>query len=261
MIFDLHNDFATVLDKSGCERYLRTTGSNKITAAIWTSELNCAAEKTQEITDMLSRINGRGKICIAIEDIGFTSECDLYKKFEFSKYLYCSLTWNYDNAFAGGALDGGNLTDKGKHVIDIINDTSCVLDLAHLNKKSFYSALERANKVICSHTGFNGHLRSLDDMQIRELISKGGIIGLCAVTAFSGARDEVEFIAVIDRFVQKYGIDNLAIGTDFYGSKDIPESINDYKKFECIFVGLSRYGYSETDIGKIFCNNALNFFY
>lgn len=267
MIFDLHNDFPTAICESDMRDYVMRDRNAVVTAAIWTSEMGeRALDNVRRITDSLlldiADSDTRG-LRIAVEDIGFLAGDDAYERFEFDKYLYCSLTWNHDNAFAGGALDDGTLTKTGALVIERINDSRCALDLAHLNKKSFYAALDRAERVVCSHTGFNGHKRSLDDGQIRELIARNGLIGLCTVTTFTDAVDADGLCAVIDGFVQKYGARHLAFGTDFYGSKDIPESIaDDYDRLETsVRCGLRAYGYSDADVDGILFSNANDYFY
>ena len=171
MIFDLHNDFPTALCDKDFADYIDSVGNNTVTAAIWTSELHGDVIKT--VNDIAARLHTIDKITlpIAIEDIGSLYTDGKYIDFDFSDYSYCSLTWNFNNGFAGGALDSGTLTDDGRRVIKIINDCGCAVDLAHLNKTSFYPALECAKRVICSHTGFNEHPRSLDDNQINARCS------------------------------------------------------------------------------------------
>lgn len=255
MLFDLHNDFPTRLLYAEYNKYISAAEGLTVTAAIWTSEFNRDAEA--KVIDITQRIKSAP---IAIEDIGFLGSGEKYKSFDFSPYFYCSLTWNFNNAFAGGALDDGQLTENGKRAIRIINDSGCVVDLAHLNKKSFYQALDCAKYVMCSHTGFNGHLRSLDDGQIRELLARNAIIGLCTVRAFTDAYSAEQFADVLDGFVQKYGCNGLALGTDFNGSDDVPDDINGYDKLIKVKDLLLSRGYTNDAVNKIFFENANTFY-
>ncbi|MDE5562143.1 MAG: dipeptidase [Clostridiales bacterium] len=253
MLFDLHNDFPTRFFNADYCSYI-PKNSNKVTAVIWTSEFaDDAVSKVNGITGRLSAIKD---VPIAIEDIGFLADGEKFKLFDFSRYLYCSLTWNYNTAFAGGALDDGRLTGLGKSAIRIIEDRGCYIDLAHLNKTSFYDVLDCAKNVLCSHTGFNGHPRSLDGQQINALVARNAVIGLCTVRAFTDAHSAQEFANVIDAFVQKYGCDCLALGTDFNGSDDIPDDINDYDKLLSVRDILYRRGYDRQSVDKIFFDNA-----
>ncbi|MDE5593336.1 MAG: membrane dipeptidase [Clostridiales bacterium] len=253
MLFDLHNDFPTRFfnaDYCSC----LPKNSSKVTAVIWTTEFtDDAVNKVNGITGRLSAIEG---MPIAIEDIGLLADGEQFKSFDFSRYIYCSLTWNYNNNFAGGALDDGRLTELGKSAIRVIADGGCYIDLAHLNKTSFYDVLDCAKNVLCSHTGFNGHPRSLDGQQINALIARKAMIGLCTVRAFTDAHSAEQFVNVIDSFVQKYGCDCLALGTDFNGSDDIPDDINDYDKLLKVRDILYRRGYDDKSVNKIFFDNA-----
>ena len=251
MLFDLHNDFPTRFLNAD---YLRFRSEFAVTAAIWTSEFGCNAQSA--VNDITRRLQDVNHAPIAIEDIGFLSRDEGFRQFDFSRYFYCSLTWNYNNDFAGGALDDGRLTSLGKSVIREIEAGGCYVDLAHLNKNSFYDVLNVAKNVLCSHTGFNSHPRSLDDNQIKRLCERNAVIGLCTVQAFTDAHSAAQFADVIDRFVQKYGCDNLALGTDFNGSDDIPDEINDYYKLDKVRKILYGRGYDDNALNKFFFENA-----
>lgn len=252
-LFDLHNDFPTRFLNADYFRYVPKS-NNIATAVIWTSEFE--DDVVGRVNDVTERLSAIGHMPIAIEDIGFLADGEKYKHFDFSKYLYCSLTWNYNTAFAGGALDDGKLTELGKSAVRVIDDSGCYIDLAHLNKNSFYNVLDCAKNVLCSHTGFNGHPRSLDERQIKALVERKAVIGLCTVVAFTDAHSADGFANVIDAFVQKYGCDYLALGTDFNGSDDIPDDINDYDKLLNVRDILYSRGYDSQSVNKIFFDNA-----
>ena len=256
-VFDLHNDFPTLLNGGEYAKYLSDNAEHSVVAVIFTSELGASAEKrVAEIKDRLTAINPAQPI--AIEDLGFLSD-KTAAEMDFSDYFYCSLTWNHDNRFAGGALGSGRLTDCGKRLIESMNGR-CAVDLAHLNRASFYDVLELSERPICSHTGFNAHPRSLDDAQVRALIGRRGIIGLCAVTAFTSAKTVGELAAVVDAFVQKHGVDHLCIGTDFCGTRDLPIGFKSYGDVDNFASALKRLGYADSDISGIFYDNAKRFY-
>ena len=241
------------------EHVERLTESGVIaTAAVFTSELSAgtAMRTVAEVRRALA--DSRTETPIAVEDLGFLAECDI-DEFDFRGLFYCSLTWNYDNAYAGGAMDSGRLTNSGKRLIDAING-KCAVDLAHLNKKSFFEVLDRAQNPICSHTGFTDHPRCLDKAQIRALVKRNSPIGLSAVTKFSGANSAKDFAVVVDGYVQRYGCDNLCIGTDFNGSVDFPNDLYDYSMFDTVVTELNNRGYTDSDCNKIFYDNAKRFY-
>lgn len=255
-MIDLHNDYPTALPQERFDEYIRSCGENDVTAVIWTSELANAESVVNRLTSSLCAIS---KVkYVAIEDVGFLSDSDA-EAFPFERYVYCSLGWNYNNAFVGGALDDGALTVEGKRLIKAMNG-KCAVDLAHTNEKSFYGILDVAARILCSHTGFNGHLRSIDDRRIRAIVDRSGIIGLSAVKTFTDAHSAKELAVVIDRFASKYGVDNLALGTDFNGSTDISDDFKSYDDMPTLYGELARLGYVSSDIEKIFTTNAKRFY-
>lgn len=264
-IFDLHNDFPTKLAAERFKDYAEMLRRLTVTsvAAIFTTEMKNPKSAVAAINKALDDTRGFKRGPRAIEDIGFLYDGNEYTRFDFSEYTYCSLTWNYNNGFAGGALDFGSLTPAGRTVIGLMNDKRCAVDLAHLNKRSFFAALEVAARPICSHTGFNTHRRSLDETQIRELVARGSLIGLSLVTAFTDAHGVEELAIVIDGFVQKYGRDGLnclAFGTDYNGSDGIPKELARYEDFSAVSLRLQKLGYSVADIARINYENASEFF-
>ncbi len=257
-MFDLHNDFPTALPQSAYRSYyggaIDALGDGaQITSVIWTSELR-SAQAVTEITQKLIPFNAP----IAIEDLGILGDC--FDTFDFSPYFYCSLTWNYDNDFAGGALEDGTLSAKGRALIDLLNASSVAVDLAHLNRRSFYEALECARRPMCSHTGFADHPRCLDARQVSALIERGAPIGICAVIAFTGAATVKELAQTICDFCMKYGDDNLCIGTDFNGSNNLPVGFESYADVGRLREELSSLGLSEPQIQKVLFGNATRFY-
>lgn len=252
MLFDLHNDFPTRFLNADYCRF--TVPEGHITAVIWTSDFESDAER--RVNDIAKRLKSSSHTPIAIEDIGFLAGGERFKNFDFTKYFYCSLTWNHNNGFAGGAMDDGELTELGKSVIKVMEHNGCYVDLAHLNRKSFFQVLDSSKNVLCSHTGFNDNARSLNDEQIKALVERNAVIGLCTVQAFTSATSAVGFADEVDRFVQNYGYDCLALGTDFNGSDDIPQDINDYDKLLKIQDILFSRGYTRETVNKIFFENA-----
>lgn len=251
MVFDLHNDYPTALAEHELDGYAAAHDGAEIVAAVFTSEFDpsVAADRVKSLRARL------GDVPTAIEDLGFAADDKTLNELDFRGLLYCSLTWNYNNAFAGGALDDGELTPLGRQAIELMNGR-CAVDLAHLDKKSFYAALDAAERPICSHTAFGAHPRCLDDAQIKALIARRGIIGLCAVRRFTGANTADGLCDVADRFVQRYGAESLCLGTDFNGTKDLPDDFRDYGDMPKLVRGFEKRGYAAADIDKILYGNA-----
>lgn len=244
-IFDLHND---ALTENGA------VDSSDTIYAIWTTQLS-----RKKVYELISENKSK---MLAIEDCGIFFD-NFDSLLSCCKFMYIGLTWNNSNAFGGGAYSYESLTALGKKAILSMNDRNMVLDTAHLNKPSFYDAIETADKVICSHTCFynvNHHPRNLTKEQIRAIINKRGIVGLCLVGDFLGGNDIETVIRHIDWFLDNFGDKNLSVGTDFYGTDKLPEGLKSYKDFDRLILEMIRRGYSDSTINKILYKNAAAYF-
>lgn len=259
MIFDLHNDILTskmsLADKRGiiAEDIQDLKG---LVLVYWTTQMKAFPDKI--------RLRKYKNVFYAIEDLGVLTDDDFEKLKEFNP-LYCSLTWNGDNDLAGGVGGFSRLKTRGKIVIDYLNEINVVVDTAHLNRLSFYETVDRAERVMNSHTCLDSifpHERNLKDEQIKLIIEKGGIIGLTLVSTFMSKSpvDASDYLIQIDRFVQKFGIDNVAIGSDFFGTANLPRNLRKYYDFAPFEYALINAGYKREDIDKIYFKNAQNFF-
>ena len=106
------------------------------------------------------------------------------------------------------------------------------------------------------------HFRNFTDEQIRLLIEKNGIMGICLVSDFLCQNKKAEVLDVvkhIDYFCNKFSHENLAIGTDFYGTKNGVKGIDKYSDFYKVYEELIRLGYTHNSIQDIFFNNAKEF--
>lgn len=266
-IFDLHNDYFLQIQKDNKKQnYLdKSNLAENIVSAIWTSEMN-EQESFSMITQARDFVNSNEKLFLGVEDLHFLNKNNL-EDFVKIKPIYAGLTWNNCNALAGGAHETGRLTNFGKQVVKKLEENYIKIDLAHLNENSFVDVAKvSGGPLFCSHTAcysLVNNPRNLKDYQIRMICDSGGLVGLCLVSDFiSGTKRCIadDIICHIDYFACHYGIDNLAIGTDFYGTKHTPRGIKNYSNFvKLVSGGLAKIGYTEKSINKIFFDNANSF--
>ena len=272
-IFDLHNDFLTEINSEKKKvKYLRTIENNgfkEIIASVWTSKMN-QDTSTGFIEGAHNFLNINNKnnvnIYLSIEDLHFISKNNLDRILNI-KPLYCGLTWNYDNILAGGALDGGDFSLLGLDVVDKLESNNIQIDTAHLSERSFMTFSKITERpILCSHTAcynLRQHNRNLKDYQIKMIVESKGLIGLTLVGDFltEDKKAKVGDIARhIDYIVSRFGDKNISIGTDFYGTKNLPKGIKSYKDLVLIEERLKYMGYSQETIDNIFYNNAKNFY-
>jgi microsomal dipeptidase-like Zn-dependent dipeptidase len=124
----------------------------------------------------------------------------------------------------GADADEG-LTGFGRDAVRECERCGVIVDLAHINRRGFFDALELATlPPMVSHTGVLGvheHWRNIDDEQIRACAARGGVIGLApwgplVLKAGRTAQPPLDdFIDHIDYVAQLTGsTDHIGIGTD-----------------------------------------------
>lgn len=175
------------------------------------------------------------------------------------------LTWNHNNAFAGGVLDAQptGLSAAGRRLLGEMERLGSILDLAHVAEDSYYQALDHFNgPVMVSHANARSrcnHPRNLDDRQLLALAEHGGIIGVNLVPAFVHPRfanmsyllDHIEYICDL------IGVEHVALGSDFDGAEELLlGGVEAYRNWAALLKGR---GFSNPEIAAILYDNALDF--
>ena len=172
-----------------------------------------------------------------------------------------TLTWNGENRIAGGCKTEKGLTDFGVTVIKELNRLKIGCDLSHLNKKSFYSAMEYAEFPLATHSNCYGicpNRRNLTLEQIKLITQKNGIIGLTFYPEFLGENIYKKIYENIFLLCDKGFENNIAIGSDFDGGK-MSESLDKTSKIPLLYGFLEKKGLSKPLLNKIFYENAHKF--
>lgn len=140
-------------------------------------------------------------------------------------FRHAMLTWNEENKYAAGAkanpLHG--LKEEGRRLLLKMQDLGMIIDLAHLNEKSFYDALKVVDKnIIYSHGNCKAlcnHPRNVTDMQMRELKKKDGLLGLTLANNFVAEDSKEQTLAMFFKHMKHaisiMGTDNVCLGFDF----------------------------------------------
>lgn len=141
-----------------------------------------------------------------------------------------SLTWNGENDLASGVNAKGGLKPLGKQVVKEMARLGITVDVSHLNERGFYEVcLIDSIKVVASHSNCYDicpHRRNLKKWQIKEIISRGGLIGLNFYPLFLGTgkfdvfskiRDNIEYLLSLG------GERCIAFGSDFDGAEMSPQ--------------------------------------
>lgn len=195
-----------------------------------------------------------------------------------------NLTWNFVNELAypnpsreegkpwNPDLENG-LTDLGFQFIEEMERLGIVIDTSHLNDAGIRDILQHVKgPVIASHSNARalaGHLRNLSDENVRGIAEHGGVIGVNFYPDFlmpcaSDGRENLEasaedIVRHMKYLYQTGGIDCIALGTDFDGFDGYVD-IEHAGQMPKLADVMSREGFTDREIEKIFCGNTLRVF-
>lgn len=186
---------------------------------------------------------------------------------------HAMLTWNEQNHLATGVKgdkDRG-LTPLGVEFIKYMNEHQMIIDVSHLNEKSFYEVLALKPKIlIASHSNaysLSDHMRNLKDEQLIALREAGGMVGCVAARNFVSKNPEKQncqgFVEQIKYLVKFMGIDNVMLGLDMmnYLSDFDNANLDDLQSHaDCLKIEQELYdqGFNKEDVEKITYKNYEN---
>jgi membrane dipeptidase len=188
---------------------------------------------------------------------------------------HAMLTWNEENDYATGILGdiSRGITLKGYEVLDYMIQKDMIIDLSHLNEKSFYDVLNYTNQnILVSHSNIYElckHRRNLKDEQLLKLKEANGLLGLTLVGKFisNDLKNQTldNFMEHLKYAINIMGIDNVCFGFDFMDYFDYSKtlnieevkSVNDIKKLIDI---MFEHGFKKEEIEKITYYNIYNCF-
>jgi len=271
-LIDLHNDVITEVSSKRFLNYInraKSAGVEVILVSVWTTKMQQPMQEIKKYRQLIDTVNAKNKtkLLLHIEDAWFINEHNIEQLLEYKPFSI-GLTWNEDNSLAGGAQSDGGLTQLGKTIAERLLANGIVIDLAHLNRQSFSQVAKlttaQGKKLFCSHTCFddvNPNPRNLDRNQVQAIVDSGGVIGLTLVAGFLGNKRATihDVYAHIMYFIENFGEDNIAIGTDFFGTVDLPRRLVKYGDFRRFKRFLVKQDFSNAVIDKIFYQNANKF--
>jgi membrane dipeptidase len=163
--------------------------------------------------------------------------------------------------------DPERLTPAGRSLVKELERLGFAIDTAHLSEPSFAEVTGLfTGPLFSSHTGFrefNDTPRNLSDGQIRAILARDGVVGMAAAPCMISDDAKVGISHVfrqIDWFVQRYGAEGIAIGSDMGGYDGVCEGFNDHRDFPRLAELLSGAGYPDAVIEGIMGGNWFRFF-
>ena len=188
-----------------------------------------------------------------------------------------SLCWNEENELASGVKGNPThgLSEKGKKVIQKMDEMHMIIDVSHANEKTFWDILECSKGlVIATHSNaftLCDHPRNLKDEQIKAIAQRNGLIGMNSCAYFINhdlSSVNVEALAAHAAYIKDLvGIDHLACGfdfMDFFGDDDADYTICDMKNAayaQNFIQALKKHHFNDEEICKIAYQNVMERFY
>lgn len=186
---------------------------------------------------------------------------------------HASLTWNEENHFATGVAGPSDhgIKEEGKRVIEYMNKNNMVIDVSHLNIKSFYDVLELNPKILmASHSNafaISNHRRNLNDEQLKALKELDGYVGVNSARNFVSYDPKKQNIdGLIDQIIylaEHIGIDHVMFGFDMmhylddFGTSANLDDLTCHKDVKNIKDCLIKRGFNQKEIEMLASLNYL----
>lgn len=230
----------------------------------------------------IEEAKNKGKIfaLMGIEGLSGIGD-DIYQLYTLYRlgFRHASLTWNEENSFAAGASvedPSKGITPIGEKAIKLIEELGMILDVSHLNEKSFWDVVDIAKKpFIASHSNSKSlcqHRRNITDEQAKAIAKSDGVIGVNACKEFlhENSPSLKYFVDHIEYLVNITGIESVGIGFDFcdflrtegekpndnYFKKNV-DGLRNVTEASSVLKELKSRGFADSDIEKIAYRNFL----
>ena len=210
------NDVEALIKRLSCYTYLTDHESDLFERAVF--------------PDMLENIKARGHKALYLTANGVPLPSKLLSAEGALEYIsvffrlgirMMHLTYNRRNLIGDGCAEKADagLSDFGRMVIEEMNRTGVIPDVAHSGQRtSFEAACCSRKPVVASHTvagKLSFHYRGKSDEVIEAIRKTNGYIGVCGIPRFlSGSSNICAMMDHIEYIARKFGVDHVAIGTD-----------------------------------------------
>jgi membrane dipeptidase len=159
------------------------------------------------------------------------------------------------------------LSFKGKQLLQRLYENGFIIDVSYLSKPAFNQVVQNfSGALIASHTGFRRFYdipQNLSDEQIHIIIERGGIIGVTFVKEMLSSNRQAgihELFVQIDWLVQRYGPDQVALGSDFGSNRERCDGLESPAQFQRLAEIFKEHGYPLKAIARIMGKNWSEFY-
>lgn len=156
---------------------------------------------------------------------------------------------------------GEGLTDAGKALVHECNQLGIMVDNTHLNEKGFWDVAHLTDApLVATHS--NAHTlcpisRNLTDKQLAAIAESNGVVGInYAVNmlrqdgGFNRDTSLDEVVRHVTYIAEKFGVDHVALGSDFDGTT-VPNEMKDVTGLPKLINRLKANGFNDEELRKI----------
>ncbi len=218
--------------------------------------------------------SGKRGIIISVEGMnkfdGTAEDWNMLNRWHEKGLRSIGMLWNDSNSLGGGALEPGmGLTPLGEEVISWAESKGIIIDLAHMNRKTFRESLSVIKKpAFVSHANSDTLCpseRNCDDDQLKLVAESGGVVGVfCGVKFLETEKQKASIYSVVEhiKYIKNLiGVEHIGIGTDFGGLiNGTPKGLSSVADIPDLWKALTEYDFSEKDIELISFGNAFRVF-
>ncbi len=218
--------------------------------------------------------NGKLGAILAVEDARLLAGdlSRLERLYEFGVRIL-TLGWKGQSSVCGSYDTEVGLTDFGFDVLKECENLGITVDVSHLSEKGFWDVAGKAQKpFIASHSNCHilcDHRRNITDIQLRTIVSAGGICGINLVGKHLAKRlpdekalDPSEVLEAVCSHIEHFSSiapESICLGLDFDGTEPLA-GLESVDKTTMLFEALTNRDMNEKQAENIFYNNAYNFF-
>ena len=157
----------------------------------------------------------------------------------------------------------GGLTPLGGLVLEALGHQGMAVDVAHASPRLLEALLaQRQARVFCSHTGvaaLGPRWRNLDDLALRTIADRGGVIGILFGTPYLGSRQLEAIVHHIQHAVRVAGEEAVCLGSDFDGFVPLPAGMRDVTDLWKVTALLLECGAPRSTLVRILSTNLRRF--
>jgi len=149
-----------------------------------------------------------------------------------TRILYIGFTHHAENRFGGGNNSKAGLKEDGKTLLQYLNGKKIAVDFSHASDALAQDILDYLSKhnlevpILASHSNYRkvfNHVRNIPDDIAKEIIQRGGIIGVNFLRAFVNNEDSNVLYQHINYGIELGGFNSICFGADYFGTDSHPD--------------------------------------